>query len=138
MPKSSNFGSPSAVTRMLAGFRVAMHHQVPVQVADSVAYLQKERNDLPYANPGSVCIEWFSLDVFHHQIGLAVFAMTRVEQPTDVGMRYGRQNLALREKAASQGGIVRPEPHEFHCNSLGYFSVNALRQMNGAHAAAAQ
>ena len=86
---------------------------------------------MPYAEAASVDVDGLSFDVFHHQIRLAVLAMTGVQQAGDVGMRQGRQNLPLRQKAPAQLRIVRSGPQELHGYPLRYFSVHAFGQING-------
>ena len=70
---------------------------------------------LAHAQFGSVDIDGFSIDVFHHQIGLAIRVMTGIQQPGDIGMRQRSQNLLLCQEAlAAELRGVRSRFNEFH------------------------
>ena len=97
MPKSSSLGSPSGVTRMLAGFEVAVDDEVLVRVAHRRAHLAKERQPLVDPQPFGFAkpVQSLALDVLHDQVSLAVRGDAAAVKSRDVRMVERGEHLAL-------------------------------------------
>src|SRR6185295_19353487 len=103
-----------------------MHHQVPVQIADCRADLEKQSDLGAYIESGSVEIDRFAFDIFHHQIWLSIFPVTGIQKPSNVGMRKRRQDLPLHQKALAQMEVIRSEPNQLHSHAQRDLTINAV------------
>jgi hypothetical protein len=81
----------------------------------------------------AVFVERFTIDVLHHQIGLAIFAMPCVKESRDIGMRQHRQNLAFGTKALSDGLVLDTCSQELDRDLLADLAIDAFSKINGAH-----
>ena len=88
--------------------------------------------------PGAIVVDRLAVDVLHHQVGLAQRRGAAVEQAGDVGMFQLGQNPAFDQKALDQLRTQPGRTHQLHGRALLELAVNALGEIDHAHAAFAE
>src|SRR3989304_1647566 len=114
IPKSRSLASPSAVTRMLAGFTSRLDHQVLVGDLNRGANLAKELQPFRYRQLllVAVLVDRLSLDVLHDQERPAVLGRAAGVELGDVWMVDRGQDLPLVAEPADEVSARRGAPEE--------------------------
>ena len=97
MPKSSSFGTPASVTRMLVGLMSRWTIEAAVRVAHRPAHDQEQAQPIGHRQPArvAVAVDRHALHVLHDQVRQAVVGRAAVEQAGDVRVLEPGQDLAL-------------------------------------------
>ena len=138
-PKSSSFGVPSRVTRMLSGLmsrwttRFSCAYCTPAQTVRNSCEPLVDRQPLLVA----VAIDRHALDELHHEVRLAVGGRAAVQQPRDVRMIQRGQRLALGLEPAHDAVGIRPRPDHLQRRLPPERGIGALGAIHHAHAARA-
>ena len=93
----------------IAGFQIAMHHQVPMQIGDRRADFQKQLDLVAIIQRAGESVERFTLHVFHGQVSLAVSGVPGIQQVRDVGMGETGEDLPFLKKSFLLTGESGPE-----------------------------
>src|SRR6185369_4728591 len=122
------------------GFEIPMHDELAVRVRDRVGDLEEQAQPLPQAETvrRAVLVDRSSLDVLEREIRLPLRGDTGIVEPSDVRMRERGENLALASEALGETPVPRGEMRQLQRDRSIENSVGALRQPDGAHAAAAE
>ena len=104
MPKSSSFGSPAAVTRMLAGFRSRWTSRFWWAYWTAAQIRRKRSRRLVDGElvVVAVLVDGQPLDELHHQVGAAVLGAAAVVEAGDVGVLEAGEDLPLGEEAVER------------------------------------
>ncbi len=138
-PKSSSFGVPSAVTRMLSGLmsrwttRFWWAYWTPLQTRTN----SSSRSATDSRALVAVGVDAYAVDVLHDEVGLAGGRAAAVDQPGDVAMIEIGQGLPFAAETVDDAGRVGPRPDDLDGGLPRERVVGALGAVDHAHAAAA-
>ena len=120
--------------------QVAMHRQVAVSVPQGIADLQKQLQPAVLGKrvTAAELRNRHSVDVFHHEVRIAVGGLPSVQNGGDVRVIQLRQNFALPVKAAQELRIDSVAAHHFDSGLPLEASVGARGQVHHAHASGGQ
>ncbi len=124
----------------VAGLEIAMDDVVVVRVLDGVEDAQTEPEAFDRVQPVLVGIQVdrHALDVLHHEVRQPFGRGPAVEEPGDVRMTERREDLALvPEPPDDQRGVHAAADH-LERDAMLELVVGTARQVDGAHAAAAE
>ena len=140
MPKSSSFGTPSAVTRMFGGLDVAMDNQVLMRVRDRSADLAEQVE--PVSNrqlmSAAIFVDWLTIDVLHDEIWGAFTGCPTVEQARDVGVLEAGENLPFVAETLEHRLGLHAALDQLDRDAHLELRIGALAEIDRPHAAAAQ
>ena len=137
--KIQEFGSAVGGNQDVAGLQIAVHHQIAMRIGDGFADLQHQAAaglDGEFAGVAPV-VDRLSRHILHHQKGPARGIRSAVDKAGDVRMIEAGQDLALMAEAADQFRRLHAILHQLEGRLLLKLVVGANRQVDHAHAAAA-
>jgi hypothetical protein len=119
---------------------VPVHDQMLVRVAHRPGHLKKQLQPLAHAQRVGigVGIDRLSIDVLHHEERLAVLGGTAIQEPGNVGVLEGRQDLPLGPEPGDHLGGVHSPLDELDRDLLLEQPVRTSAQVDRAHAPPAQ
>ena len=140
MPKSSSLGSPSAVTRMLPGFRSRWTTRCwwAYCTAAQISRKRRSRSRTGERALAAILEQRLALDVLHDEVRLALPRSCRRRAGARCSDDRGRRRSGARSgSAAGPASLGQARPHELDRDALLELVVGAARQVDDAHAAAA-
>src|SRR5437868_7950963 len=103
-----------------------MNNEVAMRICDGVAHFDEQRQLGAQVQFGRIYIDGCSVDVLHHQVGLALSGVACVEQTRDSGMSQVGENLALAQEAAAEGRFLAAIAEQLDGDALLDFSIGAM------------
>ena len=91
-----------------------MHDQVGMCMTDCFAHLAEQidaRGQVQLARL-AVSGDWFAIDIFEGEVGLAIAVDAGVQQSRDIGMGEAGQDLALAVETLAQAGVHQARPQQ--------------------------
>ena len=86
----------------------------------------------------AIAMDGNAIHVFHHQIRIARGGNSAIQQPSNIRMPQAGQNLPLLAKAFAEEAGGQRQVNQLDGDLLLELPVGAMRQIDGAHAAATQ
>ena len=122
----------------VGGLEIAMDDEVAMRVGHGVADEQEEAEPAREIERGRVRVDRLPVDVLHHEIRLAFAGVAGIEEPGDVGMSEGRENLAFAQEAVVERGLGAAIAEELDRNALPEFAIGTVGDIHRPHAATAE
>ena len=121
--------------------QVAMDHEVLVGKLDSLADPQEKSLSRFWdreAAPLAEAMDGNAIHILHDQIQVAFSGDAAIQQAGNIRMLQAGQNLAFLAESLAEKFVARGKIDQFDGDLLLELSVGAMRQIDGAHAAASQ
>ena len=124
---------------MVKRLQVPVHHQVLVRVLHGPADLLKQTEAVVDREvvPAAVIRQGHAVDIFHDEIGSAVFGDPAIEQPGNVLVAQAAQDLPFGQEAAQYGIGIHASFDELEDYFLFVRAVGPFGQVDRAHPAPA-
>ncbi len=139
-PEVEQLGSAIAGDEDVAGFDVAVHHEVAMRVLHGAAHLQEQFQPLAQEKSAIVAVGVHGLpvDVFHDEIGGAVVEVAAVDETRDRGVIERRENVPLAVQPTAQPRMQGRMMQHLDRHGLLVLLVVALAAIHRAHAPVAE
>ncbi len=121
----------------VAGFEIAVDHEVAVGVLDRAAHLSKQREPRGQAESVFIAVagDGCAVDVLQHEIGPAIIHHAPVEQSGDVAVVQPGQDLALVPEAPNGLVGIHTALDDLDRHPLSVLIIGANRFVHDSHAA---
>lgn len=114
-----------------------MDDEVAVRVMHGLADLPEKDQALTCreAMIVAVPIDWYPLDMLHHEVGGAVFYCAAVEEPRDIRVIECREDLPFLRQALREEAAGHVSGHQLDCHLLLIYLVGSRCQVHHARRA---
>src|SRR5215472_877383 len=85
----------------------------------------------------AICVDGSAFHIFHYQEGLALWRVTSINQPRDIGMIQTSKNLPFMAETVQHVRGIHAVRHDFDGHVLAKLVIVAAGEVNGPHAALA-
>ncbi len=128
----------AGIDQDIGGFEIAMNDEAAMGVGDAVADVEEKLEAAADVELGGVGVDGLSIDVFHDEEGAPGGGVAGVDDVNDGGVLEGSEELTLSEEALAPDGAEAIAAQQLDGDLLLQFAIDALGEVDGAHAAAAE